>query len=117
MNWAGAVFGVSAAIALLGALGAVGFRSIFHNILSFALAMLGVAGFFVVVPEATNRLAHAVGVGRGADLLTYLVELALFFIIIHYYTLFVDLDARVTALVREIALLRAEIEARGKGGE
>ncbi len=81
------------------------------------IAMLGVAGFFVVVPEATNRLAHAVGVGRGADLVTYLVELALFFIIIHYYTLFVDLDARVTALVREIALLRAEIEARGKGGE
>ena len=79
------------------------------------IAMLGVAGFFVVVPEATNRLAHAVGVGRGADLVTYLVELALLFIVIHYYTLFVDLDARVTALVREIALLRAEIETRGKG--
>ena len=47
MNWAGAVFGASAALALLGALGAVGFRSIFHNILAFALAMLGVAGVFL----------------------------------------------------------------------
>ncbi len=109
-------------VLLLVLLAAVGYYAFLrrHKVpvhIVMVIAMLGVAGFFVVVPEATNRLAHAVGVGRGADLLTYLVELALFFIIIHYYTLFVDLDARVTALVREIALLRAEIEARGKGGE
>ena len=47
MNWAGAVFGASAAIALVGALCAVGLKSIFHNILGFALAMLGVAGVFL----------------------------------------------------------------------
>jgi NADH:ubiquinone oxidoreductase subunit 6 (subunit J) len=39
-------FLVSAAVALGGALLAVGLRSIFHNILGFALAMLGVAGVF-----------------------------------------------------------------------
>ncbi len=109
-------------VLLLVLLAAVGYYAFLrrHKVpvhIVIVIAMLGVAGFFVVVPEATNRLAHAVGVGRGADLVTYLVELALFFIIIHYYTLFVDLDARVTTLVREIALLRAEIEARGKGSE
>ena len=47
MNWAGAVFGASAAIALTGALLAVGLKNIFHNILGFAFAMLGVAGVFL----------------------------------------------------------------------
>jgi NADH:ubiquinone oxidoreductase subunit 6 (subunit J) len=37
---------LSAAVALGGALLAVGLRNIFHNILGFALAMLGVAGVF-----------------------------------------------------------------------
>ena len=47
MNWAGVVFGAAAATALVGALCAVGLKSIFHNILGFALAMLGVAGVFL----------------------------------------------------------------------
>jgi NADH:ubiquinone oxidoreductase subunit 6 (subunit J) len=46
MTVAGWSFLVSAAVALLGALLAVGLRNIFHNILGFAFAMLGVAGVF-----------------------------------------------------------------------
>lgn len=46
MTVAGWILLVSAAVALLGALLAVGLRNIFHNILGFALAMLGVAGVF-----------------------------------------------------------------------
>src|SRR3990172_536911 len=41
------VFAGSAAVALFGALLAVGLKNIFHNILGFALAMLGVAGVFL----------------------------------------------------------------------
>jgi NADH:ubiquinone oxidoreductase subunit 6 (subunit J) len=47
MNPGTLVFGISAATALVGALLAVGLRNIFHNILGFALAMLGVAGVFL----------------------------------------------------------------------
>jgi len=47
MTVTGMVSAASAGVALLGALGAVGFRNIFHNILCFALAMLGVAGVFL----------------------------------------------------------------------
>jgi NADH-quinone oxidoreductase subunit J len=43
---AGWIFLASAAVALFGALLAVGLRNIFHNILGFALGMLGVAGIF-----------------------------------------------------------------------
>jgi NADH-quinone oxidoreductase subunit J len=46
MSATGWIFLVSAAVALGGALLAVGLRNIFHNILGFALAMLGVAGVF-----------------------------------------------------------------------
>ena len=46
MSVADGVFLVSSAVALVGALLAVGLKNIFHNILGFALAMLGVAGIF-----------------------------------------------------------------------
>jgi len=77
MNWAGAVFGVSAAIALLGALGAVGFRSIFHNILSFALAMLGVAGVFLSLGSDFLAVVFVlVYVGAVAIAMVYAVMLS-----------------------------------------
>ncbi len=47
MNWDGLLFGVSGAVALVGAMLAVGLKNIFHNILGFALALVGVAGLFL----------------------------------------------------------------------
>lgn len=44
--------------------------------------------------------------GRGADLITYLVEVGILFVVLHYYMKFVELEERITELVREIALLR-----------
>jgi len=49
MNWDGFVFGASAALAVIGALFAVALKNIFHNILGFALALLGVAGLFLTL--------------------------------------------------------------------
>ena len=76
--------------------------------------VLGLAGIAVIFPELTNDIAHAVGVGRGADLITYLVEVGLLFVVVHYYTKFVELQSQITDLVREIALLRRELEQRDK---
>src|SRR6058998_3272247 len=73
------------------------------------LAMLGVAALLVLFPETGNVIAHALGVGRGADLINYLMGVFMLFVVINYYTKFVDLDMQMTELVREIALLRAEI--------
>jgi NADH-quinone oxidoreductase subunit J len=47
VNWDGVLFGLSGAIALIGAVLAVGLKNIFHNILGFALALVGVAGLFL----------------------------------------------------------------------
>ena len=79
----------------------------FHIVI--LLGMLGVAGFFVLSPETTNVIARAMGVGRGTDLVSYVVETALIFVVVHYYTKFVDLQADLTVLAREMALLRAEL--------
>jgi NADH-quinone oxidoreductase subunit J len=49
MNWDGFLFGASAALALVGAGFAVGLKNIFHNILGFALSLVGVAGLFLTL--------------------------------------------------------------------
>ena len=41
-------------------------------LLAFRIALVSLAGiYFVLLPEQTSKLAHAVGVGRGADLVLY----------------------------------------------
>jgi len=49
MNWNAFLFGSSAALALVGAGFAVGLKNIFHNILGFALSLVGVAGLFLTL--------------------------------------------------------------------
>jgi NADH-quinone oxidoreductase subunit J len=77
VNWAGAVFGASAATALVGALCAVGLKSIFHNILGFALAMLGVAGVFLSLGSDFLAVVFVlVYVGAVAIAMVYAVMLS-----------------------------------------
>jgi len=77
VNWAGAVFGASAATALVGAVCAVGLKSIFHNILGFALAMLGVAGVFLSLGSDFLAVVFVlVYVGAVAIAMVYAVMLS-----------------------------------------
>jgi len=77
VNWAGAIFGASAAVALVGAVGAVGLKSIFHNILGFALAMLGVAGVFLSLGSDFLAVVFVlVYVGAVAIAMVYAVMLS-----------------------------------------
>lgn len=81
------------------------------------LGMVGLASFFVVFPDTTNAIAHLMGVGRGADLVTYVVEVTLLFVAIHYYTKFVEVREQITILVREIAFLRDRVSTLEKHGD
>jgi len=81
----------------------------FHIVLVFVL--LGAGAAAVLAPEQTlDDIAHAFGVGRGVDLITYVFEVSVLFVLLHYFTKFVELDRKVTQLTRELALLRAEQE-------
>lgn len=101
---------------LLAGLAAIGWlvflrrnRLPFHIVIMFALLGVGVAA--VLAPESTlDDIAHAVGVGRGVDLITYLLEIAVIFVLLHYYTKFVELQRQLTTVTRELAILRAEVE-------
>jgi small membrane protein len=102
-------------IVLLAALAAIGWllflrRNKLPVHILVMLGMLALGAYFVIAPEASNTVAHYVGVGRGADLITYLVEVGVLFVILHYYTKFVELQRNITELVREVALLRSDLE-------
>jgi hypothetical protein len=77
-----------------------------------ALLILVALGVLAVLnPEASNRLAHLVGVGRGADMLLYLTVVAFVFVSLNVYLKFRDLESRLTEVGRAVALLEAELNA------
>ncbi len=80
----------------------------FHIILVFAL--LAAAAAAVVFPNLTQDAANLVGVGRGADLVFYLAIVVIMFVLLHYYTKFVELQRKLTDMTREVAILRTELE-------
>ncbi|HEY5949283.1 MAG TPA: DUF2304 domain-containing protein [Kofleriaceae bacterium] len=74
----------------------------------FGLLIAG--GIAVIFPDTTQRVAELVGVGRGADLVAYLAIVVVMFVLLHYYTRFVELQRQVTELTRELAILRTEVD-------
>ena len=106
---------------LLAGLAAVGFfvflrrnKLPFHIVIMFL--MLGGGAAAVLAPEeALDSVAHALGVGRGVDLITYLFEAGAAFVLLHYYTKFVDMQRQITDLTRELAIMRTEQQERSGG--
>lgn len=102
-------------IVLLGALAAIGWfvflkrnRLPVHIVVVFA--MLAAGGFAVLFPEETDKIANFVGVGRGVDLITYVIEVTVLFVLLHYYTKFVELQRQLTDMVRELSIVRGELD-------
>ena len=99
-------------VLLLSMLAFIGFRFFLrrqklpmHIVILFLI--LGTGGVFVIFPQIPDELAHLVGIGRGADLITYLVEISVLFVLLHYYTKFVELESHLTQITRELAILSA----------
>lgn len=88
----------------------IGLRIALHRnrilgLLAFGISFLGI--YLVIFPEYSTRIANALGVGRGADLLLYFLFvisiLGLFFVYIR-----IDQNNQlITKLARSIALLSA----------
>jgi len=82
------------------------FRKLFP--LTIVLMML----VFAIKPEWSTKVAQYFGIGRGADFLFYIFNLALFFIALLYYLKFRILDIRIAKLVREIAIQQAKSQRK-----
>lgn len=102
-------------ILMLAGLAAIGYlvflrrnRLPIHIVTVFVI--LGAGALAVLFPEDTDVIANYVGVGRGVDLIMYLFEVAAIFVLIHYYTKFVELQRQLTTLTRELAILKADLE-------
>lgn len=68
-----------------------------------------ITGFvFIIHPDVTNRIAHAVGISRGADLIFYLAIIFFFFVFILLYSMNKELERKLTDLVRNDAIENAK---------
>lgn len=107
-------------IVLLSALAAIGYFGFLRrnrlpvNII-VVLAILAIAAAAVLFPSYTDDIAQWMGVGAGKDLIVYLVQVLLLFVSVHFYTKSVDHQRQLAQLVREIAILRAEVERQAPG--
>jgi hypothetical protein len=62
----------------------------------------------IIWPHSTALIAHALGIGRGADLLLYSSVLVMCVAFFYVYTRFRRLDRQITLLVRRLAIQHAE---------
>jgi hypothetical protein len=75
------------------------------------VALFAIATLFVMHPDLANSLAALAGVGRGADLFFYITIPGLGFVVLLLLSRIRDLEQRSTLLVRELAILRAEVSS------
>lgn len=77
--------------------------------LKFGIVILVIGGTICVWnPELTNRVAHAVGIGRGADLLIYLWIVLSLFVALRLHLQLRAQHESITLLARALALREAE---------
>lgn len=75
--------------------------------LFIALAVLA-----VVFPQAITWVAQLIGVGRGTDLLLYVVSMMFLLFVYSQFRRNTQMQQKITGLTRAIALLEAERDAR-----
>lgn len=76
-----------------------------------ALSAIAVGVVAVLVPDVLTEVAQAVGVGRGADLLLYLLCITFLFVSIGLYVRLTEMHDRYVELARRLALHEANAEA------
>lgn len=69
---------------------------------------------FVWWPQGTNDVAHAVGIGRGADLILYLWVILSMLVSLNLHLRVKTQAGQITELARAIALLEARQDSQGE---
>jgi small membrane protein len=72
------------------------------------LAILAAAAGAIARPDDITRIAHAVGIGRGADIILYVLALAFVALAFYFYTQQLRLRRDLSALASQMALKEAK---------
>jgi hypothetical protein len=82
------------------------------RIIFLVSALIGIA--FVIRPNLATYLANLIGIGRGADLLLYLMIIFSLFFSVTVLAEIKKVDAKLTDVVRKVALMNP---IEGKSGD
>ena len=86
------------------------------RLVSLSLSGVSLAGIvFVMLPELSTRIAHIVGVGRGADLILYCWLVISLVVSVNLQLKILGLQRLITELAQEMAL-RGASKPVGKSG-
>lgn len=98
------------AIALVSVYAVRGSRRALHRVVwrAFVVLALLAAALSVVFPNGLTKVAEAVGVGRGADLLLYILVVAFMLITVILFRRLSDLERRYVVLSRALAIRDAQ---------
>lgn len=80
--------------------------SLFDLFLIFLFLVTGIV--FVMFNEITDKIAHFLGINRGADMIFYLAILFLFFLILKLYSRMRRIEQSLTELVRKKSIDEVE---------
>ena len=107
---------VLAALSLLLYLGY--FRSVLRDRV-IAVGIFATVVLAVMFPDATTTVANWVGVGRGTDLLLYLLIVGSVFAVVMLTSRLMSIENTLTELVRQLAIMNAEKrdDEREQGGQ
>lgn len=72
--------------------------------LLFWLALWIAVGALVWIPQATNRVAAFLGVGRGADAVFYISVVVLFYAVFRLYGKIENVEHQMNEMVKKVAL-------------
>lgn len=81
-----------------------------HAWIKILVAAFTAFGVVVILsPSTSDRIAHAVGVGRGADLLLYSLAVSFVYVVLSLYTRSKDEQEKFEKIARSIALMDARV--------
>jgi small membrane protein len=102
------------AIAVFGLLALRGSRRAIHKVLwrGYVVVVVVAAALSVLFPDVLTTVAEAVGVGRGADLLLYVLVVTFMLVSVVLFRRLAELERRYTEVARSVALNEAPHTAR-----
>jgi hypothetical protein len=99
-----------AAIAVVAFFALRGSTRAIHRVVwrGFVVMSLVAAALSVVFPSELTWIAHKVGVGRGADLVLYILVVTFMLVSVILFRRIGDLERKYVALARQMAILQAQ---------